>query len=312
MSDLRKFQNVSLVIGTLVLAAFTSPAHAINLEITNVNYDNFPGIHVFCRVTDDSGEYVEDLGSGNFELRENGVLVNEAVEAQYGYMAASLVMDASGSMGGFEQDVIDACSYFVNEMDDLDKGAIIRFSTTASVQVPMTYDKNALLAAIASYSTSGLTDLWDAIALGINECFFEPEKKVVVAFTDGQDNQPGISAGELPGLAGQDITIYTIGIGNQLEDSLIYVAEQTGGFFLSIETPSQMQEVLEDIRWDIGNLYDLFYTSPNPNPDGSRRRLEVVCTYQGYADWDTTEYTAPASVPPSIVLSTATQQLLGV
>lgn len=200
----------------------------------------------------------------------------------------------------------------MNGLDILDKGAIIKFNQNSWVDVEMTYDKDLLLASIAGYVTGGSTDLWDAINLGITECYYEPEKKAVVAFTDGIDNQPGIFAAQLPGFAGTDITIYTIGIGNIDPDSLIYVAEQTGGFFLPIEDPSQMGQVLNDIREDIGNLYDIFYTTPDPSINGTVRAVEVVCEFQGEVGWDTVSYVAPLITPPEITLTESTLQLLGV
>ena len=297
----------------LLSAVFAPLSYGINVEITNINIDNFPGIHIFARVTDDEGLYIPDLGDANFEIRENGTPVSFAVEAHFGYMAVSLVMDQSGSMAGNEQDVIDACNYFVDGLDILDKGAIVKFATTSYVDVQMTYDKDLLYQSIAGYIASGMTDLWDAIYLGIEECYCEPEKKAVVVFTDGQDNQPGVFAAQIPEFAGTDITIYTIGIGSSIsEDSLIYVAEATGGFYLPIEDPSQMAAVLEDIREDIGNLYDLYYTSPDPAPNGTVRLLELVCTFQSQADWDTSSYIAPETIPPQIALSESTLQMLGV
>jgi hypothetical protein len=299
-------------LGVLALALAFTLALAMDVSITNVNVDNFPGVHIFVRVLDDSGAHIIDLGSGNFQVRENGVLVNEAVEAQFGYMAVSLVMDASGSMAGNEQQVIDACSFFVNGLDPFDKGALIKFATYSSVSVPMTYDKGVLLDSIATYAVSGATDLWDAINLGIQEAYYEPEKKAVVTFTDGQDNQPGVFAAQLPGLAGPDITLYTIGIGDVEADSLEYVATQTGGFYLYMQTPSQLQQVLNDIRLDIDNLYDIFYVSPNPSPNGTTRELEVVCSFQAQSDWDTASYVAPLNLPPVITLSSATQAMLSI
>lgn len=282
----------------------------VNVEITNVNIDNFPNVHLYVRVTDNQGFYIPDLSYANFEVREDGELLNCNVEAQFGYMAVSLVMDASGSMGGFEDDVIAACNYFVNGLDELDKGAVVEFATVPEVVVEMTYNKDELLAAIAGYNVGGGTALWQAIYYGIDECFYEPEKKAVIAFTDGNNNGAGYAA-QLPPRAGTDITIYTIGIGAITADSLIWLAEQTGGFYLPIDEPSQMGEVLEDIRNDIGNLYDIHYVTPDPVPNGTTRSLQVVCSFNSESGWDTTTYTAPTSNPPTITLTTATQQLLG-
>ncbi|MBU0518219.1 VWA domain-containing protein [bacterium] len=308
----RTLHRVPVIVWTL-LVFLAGTSQAMNVEITNIDIDDYPGIHVYVRVTDDEGNYIQDLGAYNFEVRENGELLDIYLEPQFGYLAVTLVMDESGSMAGCEQDVIDACSYFVEGLDGLDKGAIVKFSTTSRVDVPMTYDHQALLNSIEEYVAAGWTDLFDAIALGIDECFYEPERKAVVTFTDGNNNMPGVAAMALPGMAGSDITIYTIGIGDFIvPDSLIYIAEETGGFYLPIEDPSQMQEVLIDIRSDIDNLYDVFYNTPNPDLNGTNRMLEVQVTYLGETAWDTASYTAPLVSPPEIILSPETTALLGV
>ena len=302
-----------------VTASFGSDDHGfiesgtddgVNVEITNINIDNFPNVHLYVRITDNDGLYIPDLSYSNFEVREDGELLNCNVVAQFGYMAVSLVMDASGSMSGYEGDVIAACNYFVDGLDELDKGAVVEFASVPEVVVEMTYDKDEIYAAIAGYTTGGMTALWQAIDFGINECFYEPEKKAVIAFTDGNNNGAGFAV-QLPPLAGTDITIYTIGIGDITADSLIWLSEETGGFYLPIDEPSQMGEVLEDIRNDIGNLYDIHYVTPDPVPNGRSRSLQVFCIFNNESGWDTVSYTAPTSNPPSINLTAATQQLLG-
>jgi hypothetical protein len=307
--------GAALVIGGLLLICLVTPLNAINVQITSTGANNFPVIHVLVRALDDSGNFIEDLGSANFELRENGVLVNYAIIAQTGYMAASLVMDKSGSMQGQEPVVIAACSAFVAGMDPLDKGSVIKFSDRYStfISVPMTYDKDRLLDSIQTYQTGGSTALWYADSLAIVQCQYEPEKKAVVTFTDGQNNQSGPLPDQLPLLAGDDITMYYIGIGQSIDSTwLSYVAQQTGGFYLHISTASQMQQVLLDIRQDIGDQYDLYYTTPDQNFNGSTRPIEVVFNYQGQSAWDTASYTAPVIRPPIVTLSSSTAALLGV
>jgi hypothetical protein len=302
---LRVLLLVSAMLGGITLC------QAISIEIANVNSDNFPGVHVFVRAVDDSGNYLEDLGPSNFEMRENGILVNTSVQAQFGYMTVCLVMDASNSMTPFAQQVISACTFFVNGMDELDKGAIVRFSNTPSLIVPMTYDKAALLAGVNSYQTVNATNLWGAIDMGISACYYEPGKKAVITFTDGWDNIHAINPLVLPEHAGSDITLYNIGIGDVNEDTLIMLAEQTGGFFLPIDNVGQMQQVLDDIRNDIGNLYDVFYQTPDTATNGTLRSIQLICNYQNQSDWDTVSYHAPSNRPPEITLSPTTLLLLG-
>lgn len=308
MTAIKRISVSALVIFTAVFQGF---GQGVNVEVTNISVDNFPGIHVFVRVTNDLGVHIPDLGYGNFMIQENGTAVQPNVQTEEGYMAASLVMDKSGSMSGQEQNVINACNFFVNGMNELDKGAIIKFSSSASVDVPMTYNKTLLLNSIASYTVGGSTALWDGIYLGIQECFPEPEKKAVVAFTDGMNNAGSHSCLQLPAIAGDDITIYTIGIGANItsDDSLIWVAEQTGGFYIYVTSPSQMGQVLDDIREDIGNLYDVYYLSPDPTPNGTTRNILVTVNYQGDSGWDVASYTAPISNPPTIAVSPATISL---
>ncbi|MBL7190275.1 VWA domain-containing protein [bacterium] len=285
----------------------------LSLQIVSVVADGFPSNWILARVFDDSGNVVLGLTESNFTLWENGTSAPVTIDTTFNYMAVSLVMDQSGSMAGWGPNVVAACSYFVDEMLTLDRGAIIKFSNTAYVDVTMTYNKTMLLNSIAAYYTSGLTALWDAIALGIQECYSEPTKKVVIAFTDGLDNASYIAYTALPGMTGGEITIYTIGIGNNINVSaLTYVAENTGGFFIQINDPTQMQEVLTDIREDIYSQYALYYYSPQPQPDSTMRTVTVEVEYQGETAQDSITYTAPSTLPCQVALTPAFIQSINI
>ena len=312
------FISVSFIVLSIIIPTFFScPAFSqinsdrpcfltddpLNLDLVAVITDGFPENRVLARVFDEAGNPILGLDESNFLLWENQIYTPIALDTTYRYMAVSLVMDQSGSMAGWENEVIGACSYFVEQMFQLDRGAIIKFSSIANVAVDMTYNKTQMLASISTYYASGTTALWDGIALGIEECAPEILQKAVIAFTDGNDNASSIGYQELPALAGDEIAIYTIGIGSGIQvDELTYVAENTGGFFIQISDPTQMAQVLEDIRQDMLDQYVIYYNSPFPDPDSTFRSVVINVDYAGEIDIDTIEYIAPNEPPCTIEL----------
>jgi VWFA-related protein len=274
----------------------------LNLEIVSIVIDGFPENRVLVRVLDDSGSVITGLTSANFLLWENDISATVSLDTAFQYMAVSLVMDQSGSMNGWQNQVKRACSCFVDSMLPLDRGAIIKFANNAFVDVPMTYNKTALLHSINQYVTTGGTALWDGIALGIQECLPEPTQRAVIAFTDGDDNASTIPYTALPPMTGGEFAIYTIGIGGVVPTGLAYVANNTGGLFIQITNPTQMGLVLEDIHEDMLNQYVLYYHSPLPEPDSTLRTVRVQVSHQGNTDVDSMQYWAPDNYPCQISL----------
>lgn len=142
-----------------------------------------------------------------------------------------LVVDISNSMSERDfvyqrqnLDRLTAVKYVVNEFVDQrseDKIGLVLFGTRAYLQVPLTYDKQALKevlwqtdAGMAGNSTS----IGDAVGVALkNMSTEENEKKskIIVLLTDGENNDGSLSLPQAIKLAKEeDVKIYTIGVGS--------------------------------------------------------------------------------------------------
>lgn len=156
-----------------------------------------------------------------------------------------------------------------------DRLGLILFGDDAYMQTPMTFDRNTVQQMLDE-TVLGLvgkqTAIGDAIALAVKR--FDEKKnsnRVLLLLTDGQNTAGKIYPEQALELAiAKDITIYSIGIGadvmiqNSLfgsrrinpsseldEDSLMRIAEQTGGHYFrarASEDMSQIYKLLDELE----------------------------------------------------------------
>ena len=142
-----------------------------------------------------------------------------------------LLVDISNSMS--ERDFIyqrqrldrlTAVKYVVNEFVDKrteDKIGLVLFGTRAYLQVPLTYDRQALKevlwqtdAGMAGNSTS----IGDAVGVALKNMSASPDDKrdkVIILLTDGENNDGSLSVAQAVNLAKEEsVKIYTIGVGS--------------------------------------------------------------------------------------------------
>lgn len=139
-----------------------------------------------------------------------------------------LVLDISNSMrerdfeyAGKYYDRMSAVKSVVNKFIDertQDKIGLVLFGTRAYLQAPLTYDKHSLKEILAN-TEAGMagnsTSIGDAIGLALKNLTFDtknPDNKVIILLTDGENNDGSISFPEAIKLAKDEkIKVYTIG-----------------------------------------------------------------------------------------------------
>jgi|GEM_PF-2699321 len=149
-----------------------------------------------------------------------------------------LVIDCSGSMYGQKiASAKAAATQFVELLGSQDKVALVSFSTSASLDLPLTSNFSHAKSVIGNYSASGTTNMGDALTKSIDELVANRRKDAIpciIFLTDGQTNT-GMTKDQIlndlvPRARDAGIFIYTLGYGTDVDpDFLTRVANCTGG-----------------------------------------------------------------------------------
>ncbi|MBZ0156005.1 MAG: VWA domain-containing protein [Alphaproteobacteria bacterium] len=186
-------------------------------------------------------------------------------------ISVAIVIDKSSSMAGLDgsgkplADAKTAAKTYVNYMGTADRGAVISFDGTVTVQQSFTGDKALLTAAIDAIKAGEHTAFYDAVYRALQDTALEDStrRRAVIAMTDGLDNYSVMKSAEREKGAAkmQDviayarqlgIPVYTIGLQGQgytaeTESILRDFATQTGGLFLSAPSSSALQSIYNTI-----------------------------------------------------------------
>ena len=213
-------------------------------------------------------------------------------------LAVSLVMDYSGSMSPADIAGAEiAAISFINLLRAQDRVALIKFASTVDVVQNLTYDKNSLLNAINSPPTvSGGKAMLDAIYLGVSQLMGVNARKMVIVYTDGEENSSSRSLTEVISYAqSRGVAVYAIGYGSEVdEDYLENIARQTCGEFYLSEDWDEVSEIFKQITYTAMNYYVLAYTTTDPEKNGLWRTLKVNVNYLDMAtSSDTAHYQPP-------------------
>ena len=247
--------------------------------------------------TDRQGRPVTDLDEDEIEVKEDGkVQTVTGFRPEERPITMAIVIDASGSMQNKLEQTKIAAARFVDELRPEDRAAVIAFSTSVTVLVEPTSDKEKLKSAIEGIVPLEATALYDAIATAVETITSgaDDERLAMVLLSDGFDSggEGGSSRTyeEVERMAlDADVRCYTIDITQSApqfkalggspftsrNDILQALADQTGGeaFFVSalVELSHSYAEVADDLR----RQYWISYRPTNDERDGKWRDIEV-------------------------------------
>ncbi len=208
------------------------------------------------------------------------VSVGEPVRLQNKGRDILLVTDISTSMleedfayRNFAVSRLDAVRAVVSDFTQKrlqDRLGLILFGTRAYLQVPLTFDKKALLDVLSSMQAGMAgqsTSIGDAVALALKtlkSSKTDKQNQVIILLTDGESNDGNISFPQAIQLAKDEkIKVYTIGVGSPSfsiaqaffgvqntdldEESLKNLASETNGRYFKVTSLSELAEVYQKI-----------------------------------------------------------------
>lgn len=309
----------ALALATLALAPALPAAAQGNagpsnrLRLAQPNSARFPRVTLYAYPTDARGLLVTGLAGRSFQVTENGAPVsNLQVSSKGGTIDVCLAIDRSWSMDSERKlDYAKAAAIeFLNQLRPTDRAAVITFASGSTLDQSLTTDRNAVQAAIERARPSGnTTTFYDAVYWAVTQVGLQaptagsvvgsgparPDaRRVVVALTDGLDRGSRVLPPELTDVARQNgVSLCMIALGSDAEPGYMpQLARDTGGLFLRAPRPEDLQRLYVSIAEQLRQEYQITYTSPNPQPDSTRRDVQVrVADAGSQAD---TWYTAPS------------------
>jgi VWFA-related protein len=295
------------LLSDLVLAGFlaAAPPEAQAPPVFDVIVET---VYLDVSVTDHHGEPVTGLGAPDFEVRDNGVLQDPRL-VDRGTVGANvaLVFDTSESLDKRIAVLRSAGHSFIDGLGAHDQATLLTFSEGILCPAPLTRDRAALHRALDRLAPQGATALRDALYLGI----MRPAaggRRLVVLFTDGEDNESWLSREDLLAAAREsDVVVDVValvrpatgrqgawlGLPPQEEETehvrfLRQVTQTTGGTLWSASSKG-LAEAFERVLVAMRTRYLLGYEPRGVVSEG-RHRLRVSVKRRGVDVRARTEY----------------------
>ena len=243
-------------------------------------------VEVYATVFDHKGRYLDGLSGSNFEVRDEGVpqpLVS--FESNSSKLSCAILLDTTGSMFRALPGVKNAVVHLIDEARPEDTLAVYSFNTSLNVLHDFTSDKAALKTAVLRTRAAGETALFDSISQAAAAIGKRSGKKVMIVFTDGDDNASVLNANAaLSRVKKLGIPIYTIAEGDAVTSSVLSkglreISQVTGGAPYTVKKPKDIETAFADIAEDLQHGYMLTYKPP-PATGFGWRKIELVLNGQ--------------------------------
>lgn len=306
-------QKILLILLATILGMANCQAKDFSSEIFSLNAAGFPKIQLNLKVFNKSPEV---LKADNFVISEDKTPVSSfALTAMKNRHLMILVIDRSSSIEPAMGAVKEAAAAFVKSMSNEVSIAILSFGSDLDFNHRFSNDADSLTTAISKIRPWGGTLLYDAIyaaAEELNNTAGRNDLKTVVCLTDGRDSRPNGQSPlstktpkEVTEFATEkNVRIITVGLGQDIDAPVLQnFAGKTRGWYLNSTAPEQLGKLYQALsrRMKLEKYYQLTYTSPKPEPDGTKRFIDITSSLKGVQDQGTGEYTAPTRtvhVPP--------------
>ena len=238
-------------------------------------------VEVYATVTDAKGELVTGLTASDFEVSENGgIQAISAFAAGEFPLTVALGIDRSWSMAGEPLQLAKQASQsFLRQLKPDDRSMVVAISSEADVIAPLSTDRSAQSAAVASLDPWSTTALHDAIIAALDRLEAEPGRQALVVFSDGSDRYSRATAAEVIERARRsNALIYPIAFGRERPPLLAELAVLTGGRSFLLRDARDLEKTLASIARELRYQYLIGYSPADPIVRGERewRSIQVA------------------------------------
>lgn len=233
--------------------------------ITNMAnpYKLYEDVTYFTALKEKLGKHynVKDAAIGTFSVREYGA--GDSIPFNI-----ALTMDYSGSMKPVMDAIFEGTEIFIDMKFPYDNIAIATFNNNFTLKTPLQNDKSKLMDIFRAKKNEGMgafSSVNEAIYNSIKIFEKSPvdDPKILVVFTDGDDNGSKRKVGEIIAKAKREgINIFVVAFGYVKASDLKEISANTGGRFYQIYTKQQMVDVFRDIYLSLRYYYLFTYKPP--------------------------------------------------
>jgi Ca-activated chloride channel family protein len=286
----RMYHSFAILLPMVLACAALSPQNSLVAVSPQDEYTIRSSVDLVvlrATVRDRKGAPVSGLGKEDFQVFENKIPQQiESFSHEDVPVTVGLVIDNSSSMRSKRSDVINAALAFARSSNSEDQVFVVNFNEHISMglpgSAPFAGNQQQLEAALSRNKADGLTALYDAVAVALEQLKKGKwDKKVLIVISDGGDNASKHKLDEILSLVNRSSAIlYTMGIFDANDDDrnprvLKQLSRISGGesFF-----PASLAEILpicQQIAHDIRSQYTISYAPANRKSDGTYRAIEV-------------------------------------
>jgi len=247
-------------------------------------------VPIYATVLDSNGRLVPDLQERDFEVLDNAKPTPITLfVAEMQPIAVVTALDMSGSMILAMDRAKDAAEAFLLRLQAKDRAMLAEFDDKVILSPRFTSSRDELVRYLRTEMQYGNgTRLWDALYQGVAALKDEPERKVVLVLSDGEDTSSKMADGKDVLSAAQDnhVMIYAIGIRNRYRGGpngqwvisrpdafLRKLTAETGGGNFEVTEAADLNSTFTRVADELHRQY-LIGISPG-TLDGKLHKLDV-------------------------------------
>ena len=273
-----------------------APLVAVALLIVSVAAQETPqktfkvstnSVALYATVTEPDKRLVPDLVQDDFEVYDNGKLQTlTSFDNKPQPISVVVMLDTSGSMTLALDLVKAAAEQFLIRMLPDDQGMVGAFNDKIEFHPEgFTNLRDDLVRALKDLDFGYPTRLWDAVNMSMQQLKPIPGRKVVLVFTDGDDNSSKLSSGDVTDRGRiEDVMVYSVGLENEYFDGarrvrsspdrgLKRLSEETGGGFFLLKKTDELTSTFTRVAQELHSQYVLGF-APQVL-DGKIHKLDV-------------------------------------
>lgn len=179
-----------------------------------------------------------------------------------------LAIDYSGSMEPVLDIIHLGTNMLIDEKYSYDNIGISSFNNKFDLKVPLNSDTNQLRQLFNAKKNTN-KGLFSAMRNAVVENIrilsktSKDDPRVLVVFTDGDDNYSKIDIGKVIELAkSENVHVFTVAFGYSQDEELVYLARYTGGRFYRAKSKQELLAIIRDIYNSLRQYYLISYKPP--------------------------------------------------